>query len=180
VQIAALEPNDVVAIEQAAHALVAGFREHWLTAWPDLQRPETRCWTHSNQERSVGLPAILMAASSAGSGGARPTRESGNCTPWSSIPLLKVTGLGALVADLEVQVRERGGLTLLLDSDDEDNMMTLSSAALYPDVWTHVQHIRNLQPVRVLPEMRLCAGVIPDRKDVASPIILMAKRVADH
>jgi len=31
-----LRPDDAAAIEQAAQALVDGFREHWPTAWPDL------------------------------------------------------------------------------------------------------------------------------------------------
>lgn len=31
-----LQLNDEIGIEQAAETLVAGFREHWPTAWPDL------------------------------------------------------------------------------------------------------------------------------------------------
>ena len=177
-QIAELELNDTVAVEQAAAALVAGFREHWPTAWPNLAAAEVRCSRRSNQERSVGLPAILMAAYSAGLGGAWPTRESGSCTPFH--PAAQGHGIGrGLVVDLEVQVRDRGGLTLMLGSDDEDDMITLSGVELYPEVWAYIQHIRYLQPVRVLPEMRLCAGVVPDVNGRSKPDILMAKRVAD-
>jgi aminoglycoside 6'-N-acetyltransferase I len=67
----------------------------------------------------------------------------------------------------------------MLGSDDEDDMITLSGVELYPEVWAYIQHIRYLQPVRVLPEMRLCAGVVPDVNGRSKPDILMAKRVAD-
>ncbi len=44
-------------------------------------------------------------------------------------------GVGrALVADLERLVRDRGGLTLQLGSDDVDNMTTLGGVDLYPNV----------------------------------------------
>jgi aminoglycoside 6'-N-acetyltransferase I len=44
-------------------------------------------------------------------------------------------GIGrALVNDFETQVRMRGGLTILLGSDDENNMTTLNGIELYPDV----------------------------------------------
>ena len=35
-QISDLQPSDAAAIEQAAHALLVGFREHAPDAWPDL------------------------------------------------------------------------------------------------------------------------------------------------
>ena len=44
-------------------------------------------------------------------------------------------GIGrALVADLEAHVRERGGPTLWLGTDDEAGMTTLSGVDLYPSV----------------------------------------------
>ena len=55
-------------------------------------------------------------------------------------------GIGrALVADLELQVRQHGGLTLMLGSDDETDMTTLRGVGLYPNVWPHVANIGNLR-----------------------------------
>lgn len=43
-------------------------------------------------------------------------------------------GIGtALLADLDTQVSARGGLTIWLGSDDEDNMTSLAGIDLYPD-----------------------------------------------
>ena len=92
-------------------------------------------------------------------------------------------GIGrALVADLEVQVRERGGLTMLLGSDDEDDMTTLSGVELYPDIWPHVANIRNLRghPFEFYQKCGfVIVGVVPDANGLGKPDILMAKRIAD-
>ena len=37
VQIVDLDPDDERAIRQVAAMLVAGFKEHWPDAWPDLE-----------------------------------------------------------------------------------------------------------------------------------------------
>ena len=91
--------------------------------------------------------------------------------------------LRALVADLEMQVRVRGGLTILLGSDDEDNMMTLSGVELYPEVWTHIMNIRNLRshPFEFYQKCGfVIVGVVPDANGPGKPDILMAKRVSDN
>ena len=55
-------------------------------------------------------------------------------------------GIGrALVADLEAQVRNRGGFTLWLGSDDEDAMTSLAGVNLYDDLPGHLLRIRNLE-----------------------------------
>jgi hypothetical protein len=60
-------------------------------------------------------------------------------------------GIGrALVADLEAQVRARGGLTLWLGSDDEDDMTSLSGVDLYDDLPGQLARIRNLKGHRIL------------------------------
>jgi hypothetical protein len=75
-----------------------------------------------------------------------------------------------------------GGLTVLLGSDDEDDMTTLSGVELYPDVWTHVANIRNLRghPFEFYQKCGfVIVGVVPDANGLGKPDILMAKRVAD-
>jgi aminoglycoside 6'-N-acetyltransferase I len=55
-------------------------------------------------------------------------------------------GIGrALVADLEEQVRLRGGLTLWLGSDDEDDMTSLSGVDLYDDLPARLASVWNLK-----------------------------------
>jgi aminoglycoside 6'-N-acetyltransferase I len=183
VQIADLEPNDGVAIEQAAAALVAGFREHWPTAWLDLAAARGEV-LDALESGMVCRVARHTDGSLLGWVGGRPAYA----RVWELHPLVvhpaaQGHGVGrALVADLEVQVRARGGLTLMLGSDDEDNMTTLSGVELYPDVWTHVQTIRNLRghPFEFYQKCGfVIIGVVPDANGRGKPDILMAKRVAD-
>src|SRR5262249_37078891 len=93
-------------------------------------------------------------------------------------------GIGrALGADLETQGRRRGGLTILLDSDDETGMTTPTGGDLYPDVLPHIQNIRNRRghPFEFYQECGfVIVGVIPDANGYGKPDILMAKRVADR
>jgi aminoglycoside 6'-N-acetyltransferase I len=90
-------------------------------------------------------------------------------------------GIGrALVADLERQVRDRGGLTLQLGSDDVDNMTTLSGVDLYPNVLEHLAALRNLRrhPYEFYQKLSfVVVGVVPDANGFGKPDILMAKRV---
>jgi aminoglycoside 6'-N-acetyltransferase I len=90
-------------------------------------------------------------------------------------------GVGrALVADLEAQVRTRGGLTIMLGTDDEDGMTSLAGADLYTDLWQQIANIRNLKghPYEFYQKCGFSIiGVIPDANGRGKPDILMAKRV---
>ena len=90
-------------------------------------------------------------------------------------------GIGcALVRDLEQQVRLRGGLTILLGSDDEDGQTTLSGVDLYDDTWGRIAHVRNLHghPYEFYQKLGFrIVGVVPDANGFGKPDILMAKRV---
>ena len=104
--------------------------------------------------------------------------------PLVVVPSAQGRGIGrALVADLEARVRERGALTLMLGSDDEDDMTTLGGVDLYPNVWTHIATIRNLRghPFAFYQKCGfVIVGVVPDANELGKPDILMAKRVADR
>jgi len=63
-QIADLQPSDAVAIEQAAYALVAGFRDHAPDAWPDLAA--ARAEVHEALEPGVAATARLAPTASLG------------------------------------------------------------------------------------------------------------------
>src|SRR5262249_53892958 len=96
-------------------------------------------------------------------------------------PAWQGQGMGrALVGDIERHVRERGGLTLQLGTDDSDGRTTLAGVDLYPDIWTHVATIKN--PGRHRLEFYqglgfVITGVVPDANGLGKPDILMAKRI---
>jgi aminoglycoside 6'-N-acetyltransferase I len=77
-------------------------------------------------------------------------------------------------------VREAGGTTIYLGTDDEDNMTSLSGIDLYPNVVEHIAHMRNLRrhPYEFYQRLGyVIVGVIPDANGMGKPDIIMAKRV---
>jgi aminoglycoside 6'-N-acetyltransferase I len=90
-------------------------------------------------------------------------------------------GIGrALVADLEQRVKARGGVTLLLGTDDEDNRTSLGGKDLYPDVLQNAMQIRNVggHPFEFYKKVGfVIVGLIPDANGSGKPDILMAKRI---
>jgi len=178
-----LQPKDEEAIRQAAALLVSGFKEHWPAAWPDLGA------ALKDVHEMLGAGRICRVAVDGGGpllgwiGGIEQYR--GNV--WELHPIVvrpdrQRRGIGrALVADLEDRVRERGGITITLGTDDEDNMTTLSGIDPYPNVWEHIANIRNLRGHPYEFYMKLgyvITGIIPDANGMGRPDILMSKRVA--
>jgi aminoglycoside 6'-N-acetyltransferase I len=90
-------------------------------------------------------------------------------------------GIGrALVADLESQVRARGGLTVMLGTDDEDAMTTLGGADLYTNLGQQIAAIRNLKnhPYEFYQKCGYTIiGVMPDANGRGKPDIYMAKKI---
>ena len=131
-----LDTNDQPAIEQVAAMLVDGFREHWPAAWPEIGS------ALAEVRESFGADRISRVALDDGGvalgwiGGI--AAYGGNV--WELHPLvvradMRERGVGrALVRDLERQVAARGGLTITLGTDDEDNMTSLGGADLYHHV----------------------------------------------
>lgn len=177
-----LNPDDAHAIHRAAALLVEGFRAHWPNAWPDLDAAlaEVR---EALEPGRIGRVAVEDDGAVLGWIGGIPGYD-GNV--WELHPLVvrsdrQGQGIGrALVADLEVQVAQRGGLTLWLGTDDEDDMTSLAGVDLYPDVLDHARRIRNIKrhPFEFYRKMGfVIAGVVPDANGRGKPDILMAKRV---
>lgn len=86
----------------------------------------------------------------------------------------------ALVRDLEALVKARGGVTLWLGTDDENNQTTLAGSDLYPNVWEHIATIKNLRghPFEFYQKLDfVIVGVLPDANGLGKPDIFMAKRI---
>ncbi|RRR75974.1 MAG: GNAT family N-acetyltransferase [Candidatus Viridilinea halotolerans] len=177
-----LTPTDTHLRHAAATLLVAEFREHWPEAWPALAAAlveVAECLAPSY----ICRVALDEAGALLGWIGARPTY---NGRVWELHPLVvrsdqQGQGIGrALVADLEAQVAAQGGLTIMLGTDDEDDMTSLGGCDLYPDPLAHLAAIRNVRrhPYGFYQRCGFSlVGVIPDANGLGKPDIMMAKRV---
>jgi aminoglycoside 6'-N-acetyltransferase I len=105
---------------------------------------------------------------------------------WELHPLVvdenhRRQGIGrALVADLEERVRERGGVTVWLGSDDEDDATSLAGVDLYPNPLEHALRISNRRnhPFEFYQKCGyVIVGVLPDANGFGKPDIFLAKRV---
>ncbi len=175
-----LHPDNELAIRQVATLLVEGFAAHYPEAWPTLESAlaEVR---ESFGESHISRIALDVDSTVLGwIGGISAYRGH----VWELHPLVvsvqqQGKGIGrALVLDFEDRVKERGGLTILLGTDDEDHQTTLSNVNLYPKVYEHVAHIRNLNrhPYEFYQKLGyVIVGVIPDANGHGKPDILMAK-----
>lgn len=168
-------------IEQAAALLVERFGAHWPDAWPDM--------ASAREEVLECLDAEYICRAAVGDGvllgwiGGRPEYDG---HVWELHPIVvradrERRGIGrALVADLEAQARGRGGLTMMLGTDDTDGMTTLADADLYTDLWTQIQHIRDLKG-HPFGFYQRCGytiiGVMPDANGRGKPDIYMGKRL---
>ncbi|PPS45272.1 N-acetyltransferase [Chroococcidiopsis sp. TS-821] len=163
-------------LEQVAILLVDSFKEHWTTFDSAFQEVQESLTSDRISRVAVDKNGIVLGWI----GGI--SQYSGNV--WELHPLVvrsefRHQGIGsALVLDLENKVRERGGLTLWLGTDDEDNMTSLSDINLYPNVWKHIANIKNLRghPYEFYQKLGfVIVGVMPDANGVGKPDIYMAK-----
>ncbi len=177
-----LHPDNIEDTEQAASLLVEGFREHWPEAWPDLDSALKEVREMLAEDRICRV-ALDREGNVVGWIGGIPEYDG---HVWELHPLVvkpdeQQQGIGrALVTDFEEQVRQRGGLTVRLGTDDEDNMTTLSNVDLYKNTWGQIADIRNLKghPYEFYQKLGYTiTGVVPDANGPGKPDILMAKRV---
>lgn len=178
-----LPSDDENLIQQAAIMLTEGFREHWTDAWSTLDE------ALEEVHEMLAPDHILRAALDDDNillgwiGGIEYGYDN---NVWELHPMVvradqRGKGIGrALVADLEDRVRERGGLTLTLGTDDEDNMTSLSGINLYENTWEHIRNIKNLKghPYEFYQKCGfVITGVMPDANGIGKPDIYMSKRL---
>jgi aminoglycoside 6'-N-acetyltransferase I len=181
-QIRDLKPHESELIEQIATLLVEGFRNDWPEAWNDQESARAEVLEQFADDRITRVAldehgnALGWIAGNAQYDGA----------VWELHPLVvradaRRQGIGrALVEDLEEQVRQRGGLTILLGSDDTTNMTSLGGVDLYDNLLGKIANIKNLRnhPFTFYQKCGFTiVGLIPDANGYGKPDILMAKRV---
>ena len=174
--------KDELILQQAAQLMVDAFRDHWPDAWPTLEAGLQEVNEMLGEER-ICRAAIDEDGNLLGIIGGIPQYDG---HVWERHPLAiqpnkQGQGIGrALVEDFEEQVRRRGGLTITLGSDDEDNMTSLSDVDLYENLWDQVKNIRNLKghPFEFYQKMGyVITGVVIDANGIGKPDILMSKKV---
>jgi aminoglycoside 6'-N-acetyltransferase I len=175
-----LQPDAEEAIAQTAALLVEGFKQHWETAWTDLDSAVAEVRESFGADRISRIAVDESGKVLGWIGGI----EQYDGKVWELHPLVvdaayQGKGIGrSLVTDLEEQARERGGLTLWVGTDDEDDMTSLAGKNLYPNVFDHIAHIQNLKghPYEFYQKCGfVIVGVVPDANGLGKPDILMAK-----
>lgn len=182
VKIVDLKQDAEQMIYQAAQLLVDEFRENWPTAFPTLDEALESVRECLNPE-FICRAALISTGEVVGWIGGRPEYD-GNV--WELHPLVvrqdwQRRQIGrTLVVDLEQLVAAKGGITLMLGTDDENNLTTLANADLYTDLPAQIAAIQNLggHPYEFYQRLGfVIVGVVPDANGIGKPDIIMAKRV---
>ena len=118
------QPDDQKFLQQAAQLMVDAFREHWPDAWSTFEDGLEEIHEMLEPER-IARAAVDDDGNLLGIIGGIPQYDGHvwELHPLAVQPSEQGKGIGkVLVEDFESQVRERGGLTITLGSDDEDGM----------------------------------------------------------
>ena len=177
-----LRADDADGVRQAADLLVEGFKDTGSTSWPNLQAA-LRDVKHSVRKGQICLAAVDESGEVLGwIGGIR--QYDGHA--WELHPLVvkaehRNNGIGrSLVESLERRVKEAGGITLYLGTDDENYRTSLGGNDLYPNVLAKLMDITNPghHPYEFYRKVGFeIVGAIPDANGPGKPDIFMAKRV---
>jgi aminoglycoside 6'-N-acetyltransferase I len=180
--IAPLNLADAGTVAQAAELLVLGFSDNWPHAWPDAESARAEVHAFGEPDRFC-LGAFDKDGRIAGWIGGIEQYDGRvyELHPLVVRPDRQRQGIGeALVRGFERHVVERGGESVILGSDDENDMTSLSGIDLYPEPLKHLQRIRNYKQHPYEFYTRLgyhIVGVVPDANGWGKPDILMAKRL---
>lgn len=174
-------PNDENFIRKVAQCLLDGFTTSGVEPWENLAE------AIEEVEESLAEDRISRAAIDENGdvlgwiGGIHEYAFVWELHPLTVKANLQSKGIGtALVKDLEAEVKKRGGLTIRLGTDDENNRTSLGGGEIYPNILDKLSNIKNLRkhPFEFYQKLgyEIC-GVIPDANGFGKPDILMCKRV---
>jgi aminoglycoside 6'-N-acetyltransferase I len=176
-----LDPTDTLGIQQAAEALVDGFVVMAPDAWPDIDSAIEEVHDALEDQKICLVARDDQGHVQGWIGGQHSYARVWELHPLVVHPRAQKHGIGRrLVSALEAEVRKRDGLTILLGTDDQSDLTTLSGVDLYQDTWTHVTRIRNLKghPFEFYQKCGYTiVGVVPDANGYGRPDIMMAKRL---
>lgn len=176
------DPDNLAIAAQMAQILVEAFRERAPHAWPDRAAADEEVSAFGNPA-VICRVAINPAGKALGWVGGLPEYDGRvwELHPLAVHPAVQKSGIGRrLVADFEEQVRARGGLTVMLGTDDEMGETSLSDVDLYTDLWDKIKHIQNRKghPFEFYQKCGYrIVGVMPDANGRGKPDIYMAKRI---
>ncbi len=172
-----LEATNESAVQQAAKLLVDLLPEGWPTIEKALE--EVRESFPGDRISRITIEDGVVIGWVGG-------LEAYKGNTWELHPLVvrrdrQGQGIGrALVADLEQRVRERGGHTVMLGTDDERGETSLADVELYPNPLEHLQKLENPggHPYEFYQKVGYTVvGLIPDANGFGKPDIFMAKRI---
>ena len=179
-QITQLTSAMTAAVQQAAAILHQVFAPR--ASWETLEEATEEVQEMLALDRMVW--AAMVDAEVIGWIGGIPHRHG---HVWELHPLVvkpewQRQGIGSrLVQHLEQQVKERGGLTIWLGSDDTHHQTSLADVDLYTNLWEQIRTIRNLKghPYEFYQKLGYTIiGVMPDASGLGKPDIFMGKRMA--
>lgn len=174
--------SPAAARRQTAEILTLAFRNHWPGSWDTMADAREELLEMFDEERFV-LAAFLEDGTVAGWIGGIPEYD-GNV--WELHPLAvhpdyQGQGIGrALVEAFEAEVRGRGGITIVLGTDDEDGSTSLADTDLYEDTYRKMAALENYTDHPVSFYQRLgykLIGVMPDANGIGKPDLILGKRV---
>ena len=174
-------PQDEASIRQGGEVISLAFAENFPGAWDTIAEGIEEIHEMLADDRICR--AAHLDGRIVGWIGGIPEYD-GNV--WELHPLaihpdFQGQGFGRLlVQDFEEQVAKKGAITIMLGSDDENKMTSLSGVDLYDNLPEKIAHIRNLKnhPYSFYQKLGYnIIGVIPDANGIGKPDILMGKRV---
>jgi aminoglycoside 6'-N-acetyltransferase I len=178
--ITTLDVTDAAQVEQTAQLLVAAFA-HMPDTWDTIEEAREEI-QDALEDGKLNFVALDDSGQVIGwIGGLHSYALVWELHPLAVDPNVQTQGIGAaLVRVFEAEVKVRGGLVIMLGSDDVLGQTTLADKELYPDIWAHIRDIRNLNrhPYEFYQKLGYTVtGIIPDANGQGQPDILMTKRL---
>jgi len=165
-------------INEAAQLLIDNFHDSWNTMDSAIEEV-----MESMEEDKISRIAVNHNDEVIGWIGGMPQYD-GNV--WEMHPLVvrkdfQSKGIGKLlVEDFENKVSEKGGVTILLGTDDENNRTSIGGIDIYDNYLENIENMKNIgkHPFEFYKKQGyIVVGTIPDANGFGKPDILMAKRV---